>query len=913
MDSKSLSPSLALRWVLVLALCLAFVPVVPAAGIVPATKTIYVDPVDGNDANDGLSSTAAVEHIEAALSLSEDGDSIELASGEYVDEEWPIDVRTGVTIYAADPNDDPESAIIDGGFDSQIMDIYSEAPVRLVGLTFTGGEYSEGGGALYVADTTLSVEECSFLENHANRGSAIYAESSDLTITDSDFGLNGEMVQDMIAPTVALLPEATVCDEGGAIYAASSSVEIAGSSFNENGAFGAGSAVFLGGCEAVIDDSEFSGNQCTSLFASLSPGSMPNSIDLLERVSSVQNAVQEGGVTAQAITETQGGAVSAVETYLDITDSVFAQNISVLGGAVWAPIAVVNIADSTFSDNFSITGAVDISGLGLSVGQVPGESAPYDFPSKVSAAGFYSNTIDSCEFTGNWGLIGAVALNPYAYLTNCVMYGNGDMPDWLPPVAPEEEPSVPMAMSVVFSFDTALSSQEADSLAGMQVMNTTIADNTAMAGVWSLTPGTTVTNSIVWNGQGLNSLIGATPVASDLETPPVAVGPLSVEPSEVTSWFSETPEFVDPEGGDYRLAEGSPCIDTGVDLSDFLTWDFDHVTRPIDGNEDGTAEFDVGAFEYDPWPNMRLGGADRYATSVAIAQQHFPDGADTVVLATGAKFADGLSSAGLAGVYDAPILLTDPKTLPAVVADEIVRLGAGRVVIVGGTEAVSDGVADAVADLGEITVDRIGGADRYETAAMIADEIVGELGEDYDGMFFVARGDLYADALTASPVAWSNMVPILLVEPGEMPDATVDVITSLGGGSAVIVGGANAVGTGVEASVRSVADSVERITGTDRYDTSAQFSMWAVDGAYADWSQIGIATGEKFPDALSGGAGVGTRNGVVLLTPRASMHASIESVISDNAAGIDSIEVFGGEAAVTPDVYDAIMALLATD
>jgi hypothetical protein len=52
--------------------------------------------------------------------------------------------------------------------------------------------------------------------------------------------------------------------------------------------------------------------------------------------------------------------------------------------------------------------------------------------------------------------------------------------------------------------------------------------------------------------------------------------------------------------GDFHLRYGSPCIDAGTNLSDSITTDLDGHPRPLDGNWDGTAAFDVGAFEYDP-------------------------------------------------------------------------------------------------------------------------------------------------------------------------------------------------------------------------------------------------------------------------------------------------------------------------
>lgn len=55
--------------------------------------------------------------------------------------------------------------------------------------------------------------------------------------------------------------------------------------------------------------------------------------------------------------------------------------------------------------------------------------------------------------------------------------------------------------------------------------------------------------------------------------------------------------FVDPANGDLHLQAGSPAIDTGTNDGCPST-DFDGVIRPQDGNNDGTATCDMGAFEF---------------------------------------------------------------------------------------------------------------------------------------------------------------------------------------------------------------------------------------------------------------------------------------------------------------------------
>jgi subtilisin family serine protease/putative cell wall-binding protein len=93
----------------------------------------------------------------------------------------------------------------------------------------------------------------------------------------------------------------------------------------------------------------------------------------------------------------------------------------------------------------------------------------------------------------------------------------------------------------------------------------------------------------------------------------------------------------------------------------------------------------------------RLAGADRYATAAAVSASRWPaDGPSTTFVATGLNFADALAAVPLAGVLDAPLLLTDPRSLSAATAEELRRLNPTQVFILGAGGAVSEAVGSQI-------------------------------------------------------------------------------------------------------------------------------------------------------------------------------------------------------------------------
>ena len=305
----------------------------------------------------------------------------------------------------------------------------------------------------------------------------------------------------------------------------------------------------------------------------------------------------------------------------------------------------------------------------------------------------------------------------------------------------------------------------------------------------------------------------------------------------------------------------------------------------------------------------RISGPTRYETAVEISEETLPGGLSKVaVLATGRNFADALSAAGLCGAYDAPLLLVRDDLGP--VADELDRLNITDVFIVGGYGAVPQAVDDELDTVHHIDVTRLAGANRYETAAEVADEIYSAAPAS---TFFVARGDTFPDALAASPLAYSDSIPILLTRPTALPDVARQMIDERGG-MVYIMGGTGAVSDGVQDEIDALlavntGNSSARLAGANRYETARAIAEKGVGGSWASEGFIGVATGQNFPDALAGGVAAGMMHGTLVLTPTGALHPAAEGFITDNAVADTDVRVFGGTGAVSEAVLDKIKTL----
>jgi putative cell wall-binding protein len=158
----------------------------------------------------------------------------------------------------------------------------------------------------------------------------------------------------------------------------------------------------------------------------------------------------------------------------------------------------------------------------------------------------------------------------------------------------------------------------------------------------------------------------------------------------------------------------------------------------------------------------RIGGKDRFETSVKVAQEL--GGADKIAVTYGYNYADALSMSSIAAVKGMPILLTDKDNIPDSVQNYINNTKPSTSYILGLEGVVSKGVENSINKSLSTTSIRLGGSDRFSTNI----KILKQFEEDIDfNNIFVAAGDgpvgnEFADALSGSALAAQKNSPILL-------------------------------------------------------------------------------------------------------------------------------------------------------
>lgn len=293
---------------------------------------------------------------------------------------------------------------------------------------------------------------------------------------------------------------------------------------------------------------------------------------------------------------------------------------------------------------------------------------------------------------------------------------------------------------------------------------------------------------------------------------------------------------------------------------------------------------------------VRINGEDRASTAAAVSASHFDPGVSVVYVATAANFADALAGGPAAAHGGGPVLLVDRDRVPESTSFELQRLDPARVVVLGGTGAVSELVAEQLDDVAP--VQRVSGNDRFSTAAAVSAATFPERVP----VAYIATGTGFADALSGGAAAARDRGPVLLAGDGELPAATLAELRRLSPRQIVVLGGTGAVSPEVAAELAGYTDgAVERLSGSDRYATSAAIAARmfpvAVDTVF-------VATGQNFPDALAGVPAAAREKAPLLLV----RHDAVPDVVAAQLERLRPrrIVILGGNGAVSAETEDQL-------
>lgn len=298
----------------------------------------------------------------------------------------------------------------------------------------------------------------------------------------------------------------------------------------------------------------------------------------------------------------------------------------------------------------------------------------------------------------------------------------------------------------------------------------------------------------------------------------------------------------------------------------------------------------------------RIGGSDRYEVSANVYREvskMFTT--DTIVVASGEVYNDALSGTPLAYINGAPMLLTSKDSLPSSTQAVINEIKPTHAIILGGTGSVSTNVETQLQNLGVTTIERIGGADRYEVSANVAQR----LGYIDSGTAVIVSGLVYSDALTASSPSANYGMPLLQVSTDSIPAPIQNYINNHPEITKfVIVGGPGTVSDAVKTQLSQLRPGakIDRVGGADRYEVGINVINYFDLGV----DLLMFNNGTDFPDAMSSGPLAAYLGSAILLTLPDTLPANINSFLDQHYGKIFFIDIVGGPASVSTTVENQL-------
>lgn len=287
-------------------------------------------------------------------------------------------------------------------------------------------------------------------------------------------------------------------------------------------------------------------------------------------------------------------------------------------------------------------------------------------------------------------------------------------------------------------------------------------------------------------------------------------------------------------------------------------------------------------------PSSRIAGRNRQLTAVEVSKTLF-EKADTVILTSSDKMVDALSSSPYGVGKNAPTLLVEKDSIMDEVLQEIKRLNPSQIIIAGGKTVVSEKVEDQIKQLG-IKPQRIAGADRFETAVKLGEQIRANSTNKKE--IILVNGFNNIDALTAGSLASKLNIPILLTQSDQLNEITEKAIKDWGIEKVTIIGGKTQVSEAIEEKLQNSGLKVDRIAGRTRVDTALEVAK-AVNKT-AD--KVIFANKTAYPDALIAPYLSKAEQAPIILIDKDEASVSVKQYLRENK--IKEGIIIGGEKSI---------------
>ena len=280
--------------------------------------------------------------------------------------------------------------------------------------------------------------------------------------------------------------------------------------------------------------------------------------------------------------------------------------------------------------------------------------------------------------------------------------------------------------------------------------------------------------------------------------------------------------------------------------------------------------------------SMRISGPGRVETSIEISRFENTK-SKTVILADARNYPDALAASNLTGGRYSVILVQNQLTQEII--NEISRLETQDLIILGGTNSISEDIERGLANIGGIkNISRIAGENRYDTCQKIFNHAKKK-------SLILASGEKFPDALATSSIL--DQAGLLLTKSGQLPSEVQAAIEALNHDSFLIVGGENSVQEGLASGIVNQFQyaSHTRISGNNRYDTSTKIGDRLVS------STVILASGENFPDALAASTLAQKIEAPILLVSKDKIDQSVIDYFKNH--NIKKVLVVGGQLSIS--------------